>query len=436
MRTLLVATLGVALILGCSPPGTNTTTTKKAAGEEEKPLIDPKKPIFDSFAEGLAYVANSGDDTLSVFDLKTLEPVASTIKTGHQPGNIAKDPKSLLYFPARYMDPDAISKSTPEGGIEDAFRSGSLWAINPMLGNSIQQKGIIGDADNKPDAVFVTVSTDGEWVAVADQSVNKIVIKQQTDEERKRNLEFETGPGPSAMAFSPDGKFLAVVCNDPAGTTDPDNVYLYDFLGNDTGPVEIAKIPVGDRPSQVAAAPDNMTFYVTVTGSKKIVAVNTTLKATAGEWTVDGAPQGILADATGANYYVTLEDTNKIIRLDPATGATTNSVEVGKQPWMIAMDTHNGHLWVTNHGDDSVSVVSLGDFTLVKTMKTGKLPTGVAIVLNPTGAPVPQPEVPVVESATPTTSEGAPAPVENTAISLDSAAAEPAGEPTGDATDS
>jgi|GEM_PF-5063917 len=433
MRTLLVATLGVALILGCSPPGTNTTTTKKTAGETEKPAVDPKKPIFETYAEGLAYIANSGEDTLSTYDLKTLDAVPGTIKTGHEPGNIARDPKNLLYFPARYMDSDAISKSTPEGGIEDSFRSGSLWAINPMLGNSIQQKGIIGDADDKPDAVFVAVSNDGVWVAIADQSVNKIVIKHQTDDERKRSLEFVTGPGPAAMAFSPDGKFLAVVCNDPAGTTDPDNVHIYDFLGNDSGPVEIAKIPVGDRPSQVAAAPDNVTFYVTVTGSQKVVAVNAKTKGAAGEWTVEGAPRGILSDPTGANYYVTLEDTNRVIRLDPATGATTNSVEVGKEPWMMAIDTHNGRLWVTNHGDDSVSVISLGDFSLEKTIPTGKLPTGVAIVLNPTGAPVPAPETPVVETAGAVSTEAAPAPIENSAVQVDSGATDASGDVADDA---
>lgn len=387
MRTLLFATLGLACLLGCTPAGQNTSTTKKKAEEPAKPA-GPPRPVFEAHSKGVAYVANSGEDTLSVFDLETLTAVPGSIRTGHQPGNLVRHPQqNTIFFPARFMSLDDIAKTTPEGGIQDIFRSGSLWAIDPNSGNSIRQKGVVGNPDDNPDAVFVTISQDGMWAAVSDWQNNKVYVRDQSDEERKRNAEITAGPGPFGIAFSPDGRYIAIAANDPNGTTDPDHVYLLDFLGNDQGPVEVARIPVGDRPSQIAAAPDNVSFYVTVSGSNKIVGVSAKTKGIIGEWGLDGQPQGIIADGAGAFYYATLQDKGEALRIDATTGQVSNRAKTGAEPYMLALDTHAGRLWVTNKGDDTVTVVSLGDFTPEKTLKTGKAPTGVVVVLNPTGAP-------------------------------------------------
>lgn len=412
MRALALCALGTLMLAAaCSPPGQHETKKKSGSGAAEKIAeAAARKPVLEAHPEGVVYVLCSGDDTLLMFDRASLATVGKPVKTGREPGSIVLSPSGKLYFPARWMDDNELTRTTAEGAIRDEFRRKSLWGINPAEGNAIAMKGFAGDLDADLDPVFVSLTPDGNWAAVSDQATNRVHFRDLGDGEHRRNREIEAGPGPFGSAFSPDGRYFVVANNDPQGTTDPDSVIIVDFLGNDDGPVEIARIPVGDRPSQIAAAPDNATFYVTVTGSGRVVAVSATAKGVVGDWQIGGQPQGITRNSEGTAYYITLQDSAEVVRVDPASGEVTGRGKTGQEPWMVILDEGMNRIWVTCRAEGAVSVLKLADLTLERTIKAGKQPTGLVLLPGntPATAVAPQPEIQIQGDGAPITIQAAP----------------------------
>ncbi|HYE76929.1 MAG TPA: hypothetical protein VEI97_02990, partial [bacterium] len=167
-RPLLV--LGTALIAlsawGCSPPTTNTKTAGKTT-DKAGPPPEPES-VFEAHAQGVVYVANAGDDTLTVLDRATLDVVGDPVKAGHQPGSVAVSTTTgRVFFPARFYPEEEIRKTTAKDAIVDNFRSMSYWGIDPAMGNRIVQKAFIGDPEKEGDAVFLALHPQGTWAMIS-----------------------------------------------------------------------------------------------------------------------------------------------------------------------------------------------------------------------------------------------------------------------------
>ncbi|MEO7995551.1 MAG: YncE family protein, partial [bacterium] len=328
MRIVTCTVVGMlSLTLGCTaPPGKSTKDAAKDKAAKATTPAAPAKPVLEEHPGGVVYVAAAGSDELVMFDRVSLELIGTPIHAGHEPGSIAIAPDGRVYFPARYMNSDDIAATTPKSddpehpSIPDGFRSGSLWAVDSSKGNQIQSKGYIGSSDKDLDGVFVVLHPEGTWAAIADQADNNIEFRDLSDNEQKKNRTVAVGSGPFGEAFTSDGMYFLVANHDEANAVDPDTVSLINFLGDNAGPTEVAKIPVGAQPSQITVSPDNKVAYVTVTGSNKVVAINLATKAVVGEWALTGMPQGIARDALGVMYYVTLQDQNSVVKIDATTG--------------------------------------------------------------------------------------------------------------------
>ena len=131
-----------------------------------------------------------------------------------------------------------------------------------------------------------------------------------------------------------------------------------------------AEIAVGPGPAAIAVSPDSATAYVTHPDAGRLTRIDTARGAVRDAARIGGQPFGIAVDGDGT-LYVSDWSADAVRRLDPGTFGITGVVKVGRAPAGLALDRRRRELYSADREAGTLSIIDLATFT-----RSAALPVG------------------------------------------------------------
>ncbi|MCB0192093.1 MAG: beta-propeller fold lactonase family protein [Anaerolineae bacterium] len=363
------------------------TAPQVEAAEQTAPQKNP--------VQGLAWVANGMDDSLSAIDLATNQ-VITTVPAGINPHilNISPDGQTLYVIntgghdrePGAHADEEEMHPDSGQGehhgddgdtdqspdmsgdtnmGFEmNADAAGnSLWAVDAATGEVLAQVPV-GQGPTHPIpspdgwTVYVT-NTDADSVSVIDTAIWEATATIP-------NL-----PEPHDGELTPDGKLLYLVTSGDSTMT---------VVDTETQAV-IETFAVGAKPRGVAVGGENGEIaYVTNKGDGTLSAIN----VPSGEihtFPVGQGAHAVRVSPDGSTVFVALSKEDAVAFVDPVAERVLGKIPVGKTPEQIDLSKDGRWLFASNNGDNSVSIIDLDQGEVVATISVGNGAYGVQAAL-------------------------------------------------------
>jgi YVTN family beta-propeller protein len=289
-----------------------------------------------------AYVANSGDGTVSVVDAKT-NAVVGAVAVGGAPVDVAITPDGTRAYVA--------NKGSNTVNVIDT-------ATNAVVANVVVGKEPVGIAV-APNGAFAYVSNFGdESVSLISTSSNSVPIGP-----------ILVGKEPEGVAISPDGS-SAFVARHSGGVA---------VISTATNQV-VGEVPDPFGPSRIALGPRGGRGFVTDVESSTVTAFNPATASVIGAPIPIGTPPaGIAIDPAGKVAYVASPSVGSVTPIDTSTVSPLNP-PVGGFPGAtgIAILPDGLHGYVTNGAGATVTVLDTSSTVASGTIGVGSKPTGVA----------------------------------------------------------
>ena len=377
-----------------------------------------------------AYVANSGDDTVSIY---TVNATTGQLRhnghaaTGASPHCVTVDPSGRFAYVANWgsnsVSAYAINAQTgaltsvgalpagtwpyavtvdPSGRFayvaNEASFNISAYAIDGSTG-VLTSVGPPVAAERDPRSV--TVDPTGKFAYVANGSshtVSAYAIDATTGALTSAGPAMATGSSPQSVTVDPTGKF-AYVANNISNTVSAFTINASSGVLTSLG----AAVATGSNPSSVAVDPSGKFAYVANLASHDVSAY--TINATTGALTATGtvsvlpsSARSIAIDPSGKVAYVACEGYNTVavFSINASTGALTAAGAISGRAGVFSIALAKGATPVTftpkfvyaaNHGSSDASAYRMdaatGALTSAGTVLTGALPS--SITTDPRG---------------------------------------------------
>jgi 6-phosphogluconolactonase len=299
-----------------------------------------------------AYVANSGDDTISAFTVDTaggqLQPGAS-VNAGAEPVSIVVDPPGRFAYAANLASSDisifsidgASGALTPAGARVTTGRGPETVTLDPA-GKFLYTANF----DSNDVWAFAVNSTSGALTPVAGSP-------------------FATrGFGPLSMRVAPAGRFAYVT------NFDADSVSIF-AINSATGALTLVGNPVSTPggPYSIAIEPSGRFAYIANIFADNISAF--AIDAVSGLLTRIGqptragdAPISVVVEGTGRFAYVANQLSGDVFTysINSTTGALTQigaGMRAGSQPMSVAVDSAGRFVYVANASSGDVSAFAI-----------------------------------------------------------------------------
>ncbi|MGV0791754.1 YVTN family beta-propeller repeat protein [Mycolicibacterium sp. XJ1819] len=271
----------------------------------------------------VAYVSNSGDNTVSVVDLATNTVIATIEEVGNYPTGIVVGAGNV--YVANMFD-DTVSVIDTDTN-----------TVTATIGVGDTPQGISLNADGTR---LYVANTSGNTVSVIDTATNTVAAT------------VAVGAMPQQVAVSADGS-RAYVTNFDDGTVS--------VIDTATDAV-VASIAVGDTPQAVAVSPDGARLYVTGYDRGTVSVIDTASNAVVDAINVGLYPDAIAVSPDGTRAYVTNEQTGSVSVIDLATNAVVGAIPLGDTGSAIAVGPDGTRVYVPNFdaGTLTVTAVDLG----------------------------------------------------------------------------
>lgn len=340
---LFVATLGDSTVSSFSIDLSAGTLTANGSGVATG--TSPTAMILAPSGTAL-FVANSGSNSISAYTVKTdgtLTAVSGSVATGMTPLNMAMDSAGHFLFVVNQGQ-----QADPTSGTISVFAV-SDTTLNPVTGSPFVVAGISAASGPGPSGIAVT--PDGKFLYVANQfdstvtsfSVNGSGVLTQ-------GVTLAVGTTPTAAALTPDGGFLYVansstvsafaVCNQVVTT-----------CGNPSSPdgsltvVAGSPFPAGIAPVAIVAAPSGKYLYVVDRQSNQI----SQFKVATGT--------GVLTPNTQASISTGANPVGASIRVGTTTITATGGL--------------TNYMYVPNLGASSISIFAFDSTTGILSLVGG-----------------------------------------------------------------
>jgi YVTN family beta-propeller protein len=295
-----------------------------------------------------AYVANSGDGTVSVLNLATNASIG-TVTVGAKPVDLAITPNGKFAYVAN------------EGG-------DSVSVTNRTVVKTIA----VGDAPRG-----VAVSPDGRTVWVTDSGDDDVMtIDTATNTVSGLPISLPSGAQPEGIAIAPDG--LHALVAQKGG-----DVSIVDTASRAI--VATAADPSSSAPARIAVGPRGGRAFVTDSGSNTVTAFNPDNGALAGSPIPIGTnpspiPAGIAIAPNGGFAYATGSGDGTLTPIATSNNAAGTPIASFSAPLGVAIAPDGKLGYVTNSGSDLVSGFNTATNGLFGPLPAGATPSGIAIV--------------------------------------------------------
>lgn len=180
-------------------------------------------------AAGKIFVANEGDDTLSVIDAATYVLI-STVPVGRNPHNVQVSPDGKRAWLTTNGEPKT-KKGGHEGGHDSPGERGAIWAVDTHT------YAVVAKIPVGLHPAHVVLTPDGRYAYATNGGENTVTIVDL--EAGKAVATVPVGESPHGLRISPDGR-EAYVANMKDGT-----VSVIDTESMR----ETARLPVGKGPA-------------------------------------------------------------------------------------------------------------------------------------------------------------------------------------------
>ncbi|HYH20838.1 MAG TPA: PQQ-dependent catabolism-associated beta-propeller protein, partial [Azospirillum sp.] len=216
---------------------------------------------------------------------------------------------------------------------------------------------------------------DGKRLFIANE--NNAVVTIVDTEARKVVTQFDVGIEPEGMAVSPDGQWAI-------NTSETTNMaHWYDV---EKGAV-VDNTLVDQRPRHAEFTKDGKFLWVSseIGGTVTVIDVATRQPVKTIGFEIKGIhkdriqPVGVKLTADGKTAFVALGPANHVAVVDTATFRVTDYLLVGRRVWHMGFTPDEALMLTTNGVSGDVSVIDVPARKVVKTIKVGRYPWGVAI---------------------------------------------------------
>jgi 6-phosphogluconolactonase (cycloisomerase 2 family)/alpha-tubulin suppressor-like RCC1 family protein/fibronectin type 3 domain-containing protein len=324
-----------------------------------------------SGAARFAYVANSGSNTVSIYNVTPtgqLFPLG-TVATGNNPYSVTVDPSGRFAYVANFYSYTV-----------------SMYSINQASG-ALTSIGTVATGDySSPNSV--TVDPTGRF-AYARNSNTKTVLIYSIDQSSgiltPVGSPVATGTTPDSVAIDPTGRF-AYVANSTTST-----VSIYSLNQASGALTSLGTVATGNSPYSVTVDPTGRFAYVANNSSNtvSVYQINQTSGALTSLGTVatGSYPQSVTVDPTGRFAYVanSSSSTVSMYSINQTNGALTSlgTVATGYNPYSVTVDSTSRFVYVANSSSSTVSLYSIdqtsGALTSLGTVATGSSPRSIAV---------------------------------------------------------
>lgn len=147
----------------------------------------------------------------------------------------------------------------------------------------------------------------------------------------------------------------------------------------------LATVKVGDEPHEVAVTPDGRKAYVANVHDRTISVVDLKTYGVVATLRPEHAdyPHGMAISPDGSRLYLTSEGSHRLYVIDTVRDVVERSITISQAGSHLIALTRVGHRgWVANRGSDSVSLFDLPSLRVLKTIKVGPGPEGIAASAN------------------------------------------------------
>lgn len=302
-----------------------------------------------------AYIANNGDNTVSVIDTTTHQ-VVTTVAVGPGPWGVAVNPNGTYTY---------VTNNDGTISVIDMITN------TPAGTSSIT--GSLADITFNPSGTDAYIAAGGE-VSVVDAASHAKTAGVATTPNplggAASTLTTGVGMDPGgnyAYAVSSQGLYISAI------STVSNTVLDSTVLSSDSG----------SNTYDVAISPSGTYAYVPDYGLNVVYVYDTGGHTLASTIPVGSHPMGIVIDPSGNYAYVANQGSQSVSVIDTATNTVATTVAVGNSPEGISITPTGDEVYVVNHGDNSVSVISTATKTVTTTIPVGSQPTSIGEFISP-----------------------------------------------------
>ena len=285
-----------------------------------------------------AYVANTGNGTLSIVDLPALE-VVNTVEVGPHPSGVRAHPTRAEIW-----------------GVSTT--GGYLWVVDAREGR-VSARIAIGTG-----AFALDFSPDGKRAFVAASRAGSV---SSIDCETKRVLQtVPLGQEPWLARVAPDGRTIAV----PQRGADRLVLLNADTLET------VASIPVAGRPEHVVILPDSSKAFVSAAGSGQVSVVDLRRRVLLTNLPLGSRAAAFTLKPDGGELFVSTPDQNSLTILNTWTNEVTETAIAGNRPTFgtMANDVPNFSLYLSDEASGQVRPFVSGLRRLLPPIPAGRHP--------------------------------------------------------------
>lgn len=322
-----------------------------------------KQPSYTIKTEGKLYVVNKLSSNVTVFDLFEGELIKDIpIEQEPHEATVLNNPNRVII--TNYGSPEVEGKSLT---VINADNNSIEKTID--LGRSLKPHGIISLSDPKKVAVVADIGNDLSVVNIETGIVEKQISTQQ-----------EVSHLLARHPFKP----LVYISNINSGS-----VSVIDVDQNKV----VKIIPCSERAEGIDISPDGSEIWVTNIKDNFISVINTESYQITNRIDTGNEPLRLKFSNDGMNCLVSNSGEGTISVYNAKTKKTVARITIpGKKnivekliyrtprPVGILMHPNGMYAFVSNMTAGRVEVIDMSDFTLVSSIKVGKMPDGLALI--------------------------------------------------------
>ncbi len=324
---------------------------------------------FAANAADKVYIANENADTVSVIDATSFK-VLTPVRVGKMPHNVQLSPDGKVVWVTNNGEPDPDPAPWHPGmnKAEHAVmaKPGAVWLID-TASDAVVAKIPVG-----LHPAHVVLTPDGRFAYITNGGDNSVTVIDAAA--RSVVATIAVGKFPHGVRFAPDGK-QAYVANLKGGS-----VSVIDVATRK----EIAQIPVGKGPAQVGFTPDGLLAFVSLSEERAVAVIDPATRKVTRKINVGTVPIQLYATPDSRTLLVANQGSrskpgNSVSMIDLQTFKLVKTVVTGSGAHGVAVDREGRLAYITNTYADTVSVIDIKTRAVVNTIRVGKGPNGVSV---------------------------------------------------------
>lgn len=321
----------------------------------------------------LVFVSNEDSDSVSVIDAR-VDSVIATIAVGKRPRGLRVSPDGKTLYVA-------VSGSPKGGpGVDESTLPPADRAADGIAVVDIASRKLVKRLPGGPDPETFALSPDGATIYVSNEDAATASIIDVASARIVATI--PVGAEPEGVAASPDGKRVYVTSEGKG------EVAVIDVAARRV----VATLAVGKRPRGAAFSPDGTRAYVTAEVGRTVSMVDVEASRVMKSATIEpnlARPMGVVVSPDGRTVYVSTGRGGAVAVIDATTDSVIATIPVrgdadaakpgGARPWGLGLTPDGRTLYTANGPTNDVSVIDVATRRVLRQVRVGRVPWGIAI---------------------------------------------------------